>query len=80
MNKVEREILIEEKGKYVKMRFYCHGEHCVLEINPWSDSIYKRTLTLPFEFLERKEVFNELISLINKINERFKELVWSRYK
>jgi len=35
---------------------------------------------LPFEFLERKEVFNELISLINKINERFKELVWSGYK
>jgi hypothetical protein len=68
-----RDILIELMTKNFRGRIYGTNGNFVLEISTFENIDYKKSITVVFDMESRKEVFDELKSLIKTLESRFSE-------
>jgi hypothetical protein len=68
-----RDILIELMTRNFRGRIYGTDGNFVLEISTFENVDYRKSVTVVFGIESRKEVFDELRSLINTLELRFSE-------
>jgi hypothetical protein len=68
-----RDILIELMTKNFRGRIYGTNGNFVLEISTFENTDYRKSITVVFDVESRKEVFDELKSLIKTLEMRFSE-------
>jgi hypothetical protein len=73
-----RDILIELISKNFRGRIYGTNGSFILEISTFENVDYRKSITVVFDIETRKEVFDELRSMINTLESRLVEELKNR--